>query len=459
MFGSSRPWEEPERTPRRGARESTLVATLVSIAAHAAIAIVGAIGVARGLAHEPVDPAPGDEAHTFPAPNPDEPIIVELPPSMASDDLAPAATIAVAPPVEPPALAGGAKTPMIDTGTAGKGGDPEVSASARNLGPRADDDTVASALRDDVIRDQDNRLDTSDERKSNVDRRMALQPMELTFVASGKGFRYERKPVAAKDAPPGVPTVDKASVLGTALGDGATAGTEGVGDVLAKTAGGATLGASTASPNQGAAYGTPASVGALQLAGAAVAKARPNVDQGKPSVTANDKGQTSDDTDSDQANTALKSLVDTTTFGGAKVGEGKGGVGGGSDPGAGGTGGIGAKSIALGDGPGSLDGPREKRRLAYFGNLQKRLGPLVASAFPREEELELRSGTVIVDLVLGKSGNVVDVVVIRPSGFASFDKNVVDAIRAAAMFEPVPDVLSMTTLTVRVPVQGGWRLH
>jgi TonB family protein len=190
-----------------------------------------------------------------------------------------------------------------------------------------------------------------------------------------------------------------------------------------------------------------------------VAKARPNVDQGKPSVTANDKGTTADNADSDQANTALKSLVDTTTFGGAKVGEGKGGVGGGSDPGAGGTSGIGAKSVALGDGPGSLDGPREKRRLAYFTSLQKRLGPLVASAFPREEELELRSGTVIVDLVIGKAGNVLEVIVVRPSGFVSFDKNVVDAIRTAGVFEPVPDVLSMTTLTVRVPVQGGWRLH
>jgi hypothetical protein len=201
LFGSSRPWEEEleqhERTPRRPVRESTLVATLVSIAAHGAIAVLGAIGVARGLAREPQDPLPANVEHAYPTPKDDEVIIVELPPSTGGDEVPPPAAIPVPPKVEAPALAGGAKVPMIDTGQAGKGGDDEVSASARNLGPRADDDTVASALRDDVIRDQDNRLDTSDKRQSDVDRRMALQPMELTFVASGKGFRYERKPVAA----------------------------------------------------------------------------------------------------------------------------------------------------------------------------------------------------------------------------------------------------------------------
>ncbi|MEO7096658.1 MAG: hypothetical protein ABI175_25595, partial [Polyangiales bacterium] len=237
MFGSSRAHLRAEKeleakdrpVRRRDARESTLVATLVSLAAHGAIAVIGAIGVARGLASEPTEPKP-EPTYTYPVPREDEVIIVELPPSTESDGVPPASTTPEPPPPSPaPALAGGAKVAIIDTRSAGTGGDDEVAAAARNLGPRADEDTVASALRDDVLRDQDNHLDTGEQRQSNVDRRMALEPMELTFVASGKGFRYERKPVAGKDAPPGVPVAQPASLLGTTLGAGAVAGVDGAG--------------------------------------------------------------------------------------------------------------------------------------------------------------------------------------------------------------------------------------
>ena len=436
-----------------------MVATIVSLGAHAILAIVGAIGVARGLSSTPPEPPPPPQ--DFPMPAEGETIIVELPQAQEDLSVAPVLEAPTPPPPGTPQLAGGDKVEHVDTMNKGKGGDGQASIKARNLAPRADDDTVGDQLRDDVLDEQENRLKTANERQSMIDRREALQPMELTFVASGKGFRYERHPVAPHDASLGVPSSKPASVLGGAPGQGdpTAAKIDGLTDKLAALdPGSPNAGTDKPQPNQGASYGTT-SIGTIQISGADVTKARPHVDQGKPSVMANQKGSAKDTKDSDEAEyLAMKSLVETSSFGG-KPGEGKGGSGGGGDPGSGGTTGAGTTGNALGDGNGALDAKRDKRRLTYFMDLQKRLGPLVNGLFPKEEEMALRSGTVIVDLTIGKNGNVVDVVVIRNSGFGAFDKGVVDAIRAAGLLEPVPDMLGMGAITVRVPVQGGWRLH
>ena len=113
----------------------------------------------------------------------------------------------------------------------------------------------------------------------------------------------------------------------------------------------------------------------------------------------------------------------------------------------------------VGQGNGSVEGPRAERRTRYFLDLQKRLSPLVATAFPREQEIELRSGTVIVDLTISKTGGVLDVIVVRPSGFHQFDQNVLSALRSAKALEPVPDLLGSGAITIRVPVHGGWRVQ
>ena len=456
----SRPWETDEEDPtvRRAGRERPLLATFVSIAAHLALGGLAAVAVARHLSSEQSTTSdPPSVAGTFTLPKDDEPIVVELPPATESDMVAPNAPKPPTPEPQVVALAGGAKVEHPDEASAGKGGDADAIAKARNLAPRADEDTVASQLRDDVLREQENRLKTSNARASDIDRREALEPMELTFVASGKGFRYDRKPVAKIDAALGTPTNAPPSALGSVLGGSPK---DGEGSTLASSnAGGPIEGSSIASPKPGAAYGI-ASIGSMQIVGANVAKARPHVDKGKPSVSANDKGSAKDDVDGDQAvAAALKSLVDTSTAGSPEIGDGKGGEASGADPGSGGKTGSGSMSVALGDGKGPVDGPREKRRMSYFLDLKKRLEPLFASAFPKEDEMELRSGTVIVDLVIGKPGNVVDVVVIRPSGFKSFDQNVVVAIRGAGTLLPVPDLLGDGAITVRLPVQGGWYLH
>jgi TonB family protein len=454
-------WEDArtddDPTVRRAGRERPLLATFVSIAAHLALGGFAAFAVARHLSDRNSAPEPVAATETFTPPSDDETIVVELPPATESDMIAPNAPKPQTVESPAPALAGGAKIEHPDEANAGKGGDVDAIAKARNLAPRADEDTVAAQLRDDLIREQENRLKTAEARESNVDRREALEPMELTFVASGKGFRYERKPVAKSDAALGVATNVPPSALGSVLGGSPT---EGEGPTLgASNVGSDVAGSSVASPKPGAAYGA-ASIGSMQIVGANVAKARPHVDKGKPSVSANDKGSSKDDVDSDLAvASALKSLVDTSTAGSPDIGDGKGGSPAPGDPGSGGKSGAGSMSVAMGDGNGSMDAMREKRRLTYFFDLENRLKPLVAGTFPKEDEMELKSGTVIVDLVIGKPGNVVDVVVIRPSGFKAFDQNVVVAIRGAGTLVPVPDLLGDGAITIRMPVQGGWYLH
>jgi TonB family protein len=427
------------------------VAALLSLAAHGAIALVSVVLVARGFGSPP-EPVP--EVRQYPLPDPDAPIVVELAPMNAPSDLSLTKTAEGESKVEPPPMqmASGAKLAMVDDGK-GKGGDAH-GGPARNLAAHDEDHTTTDKIRDAASAEQENRLKSAKTRKSDVDLRIAIEPMELSFVASGKGFRYERHPVAHSDSSLGFAAGKGTAFGGAQLGSGVPI--DGVGGE--KNPGTSTLGGAQASPAKGAAYGQPL-VGMPQVVGANVVKARPNVDKGKkPSVTSNKSGSPADDLDSDQAIAeAMHSLVSMSTKGGAP-GEGKGGVGGGGAPGSGGSAGDGSSSVALGNGDGSLEGPHAYKRTAWLLNLQKRIGPLVKDTFPKEVDLDLRNGTVIVSLVIAKNGNVIDIVVVRPSGYQEFDQAVVTNIRGAKSFEPVPDVLAMgPTITVQLAIFGGFR--
>lgn len=423
------------------------VAATVSIAAHLAIGVVS-LGVA---ASRPPVAIETPAQRTYPLPDPDVPIVVELPAMSAAE--APPSTTATVP---SPAVveAAGAKVAHVDEQHAGHGGDVTVTAKARNLAPRAEESTTVDTYRDAIDAEQENHLHSGKHRSSKVDARYALEPMELTFVASGKGFRYERHPVAKVDAALGVATGKGSPAGALAVGQGVP--TPGDGD--SKSTGADALGGKL-SPRAGAAYGQP-SVGTPSIVGANVAKARPHVNKGKPAVTADVKASASDNADSDQAvAVALKSVVSNSTSGAEALGDGKGGTGGGGLAGAGAKSGDGSQSTALGNGNGNVEGPHAIERTAWFLGLQKRLGPIVRDTFPKELEMELRNGTVIVDLIIAKTGGVIDVIVVRPSGVPVFDDNVVSRIRGAGGLEPVPDLLSKGSITVRVPVHGGWRLQ
>lgn len=440
----------PAGVPERGASAvgSWQIAAIVSLLVHAGLGLF-ALRAASSVA-PPVDPRVAELGRIYPLPDPDAPFVVELPTMALALDPAPESEVA-----SPPPTSGGAKIARTDDEHAGKGGDVVVSAKARNLAARPEERTTIDTFRDAIDDEQENRLLTGKKRASRIDVRLALEPMELSFVASGKGFRFERHPIAATDS-----ALGKASGLSVAAGGAAVGATvtPGEGPVLA-AAGAAALGGPTPSPKGGASYGKTW-IGTPQLVGAPIAKARPHVDKGKPSVTSNAKGSPADTVDSDQAVAlALKSVVANSTAGGAALGDGKGGSGGGGAAGAGGESGGGSKAAVLGAGNGDADAAHALERTDWFRGLKTRLGPMLEGAFPAARESELRNGTVIVDLIIAKAGNVLDVIVVRPSGFDEFDQTVVTRLRTPKAIAPVPDLLSKGAITVRIPVTGGWHLQ
>ena len=428
--------DEPAPAPDVTARGHVTGWFVLSIVAHLALAGFAAFGLTH-RSNEPTVSAPSPD---YPPPPVDGPIVVELPPS--SGDTEALARIAPVPEATPPSGTTGGKSAHADDGVGGKGG--TVGAKATNLSSANADETVSEAVRD-ADEDQQNHLKTNQHRVSPLDVRHALAPMELTFVASGRGFRYERRPVAPADAALGA-GVSKGAVLG-----GAPGGAPGAGTLVAL----GTIAGSKPSPIPGVSYGTII-VGTPQLVGANVGKARPHVMKGKPTVVAGDKGAvTKDDKDADQAvKDALASVVSTSPVGADEAGAGKGGSDGAGAPSSGGDS-AGSASLALGTGG---DGAAAKRT-RWFLELQKRIGPLVDKTFPKAAELELRQGVVIVELTIDKAGKVLDVIVVRESGFAEFDKNVVTRLRGAPSFDPIPDMVGAGPVHVRLGVQGGWKLQ
>lgn len=427
----------------------TTAAALASIGVHAIVFVASAVVVARRMSDAAGEaPPPG-----FPVPTADEVIVVELP--QAADVTVEPVPVArpmpeVVPPPPPSSL--GATTARVDTARAGAGGDPETLAKARNLAPRAEDDTATPWVRDDVDAEQDNRLATGDDRRGWVDRRRAQRPMDLTFVASGRGFRYERRPPAARDATRGVPTKERAAPIGGLPGAGGRESGQGVGAPRGAVA----LGEPTARPAQGASYGARVG-GEPQPSGAAVALARPHVDRGNPSLASDLRGRSGDRRDADLAvSDSRRSIVSTSTGGGDRLGEGRGGTGGGGAPGAGGRSGEGSTGSALGSGEGPEAVARRTRHTRYYLDLSARLEPLLADAFPHDAYTQLRNGTLHVDITIAKDGHVLGVIVTRPSGVPGFDENVVAAIRGAGFFEPIPDLLGGGPLTLPVPISGGF---
>jgi TonB family protein len=433
----------------------TLAAALASIGVHVAVAVGSAVLMANRIAGAPEPVA----SASYPVPTADDVLVVELPQAaLEPREAAPAAPPEPEPPpVLPPAALppGGVAVAHVDTGSAGHGGDDDTRAKARALAPRVEEDTVTPWIRDDLDGEQENRLATGQERRGWVDRRRALQPMELTFVASGRGFRYERRAPAVRDATRGVPSPAKATPTGSQAG--ASGVYAGAGDGAAR--GGDRPGAETPSPAQGASFGAR-DRGDPQLDGARVALARPHVDRGNPSIASDDRGRSGDRRDADLAvSDARRSIVATSTAGGDRLGDGRGGAGGGGAAAAGGNVGTGS----LGGAQGTYEGPeaqaRRLRRSQYELTLFGRIGPLLSDAFPHDAYAQLRNGTLYLELTIAKDGRVVGIVVSRPSGVPGFDENVVGAIRGAGAFDPLPDLLGVAPLTFHVPVTGGWQLQ
>lgn len=348
---------------------------------------------------------------------------------------------------EIPTPAGGVAQAHIDDGRAGRGGE-RAGDRATHLADRDEKLSLTTANPSHLDADQTPRIDTGKKRRSFEDRRSSREPMELTFLSQGTLERLERRTPSTSDPSRGARHDGTlANVAGGRLGAG-TLGDELMGDLGASRVGG-----KSAAPGQGVLLGA---AGADHRESAAVAKARPDVAQEKPSVAAVDKGRPQDDVDADQkVSTIVHSLVHASAAGG-QGNAGTGGSAGGGDPGAGAASGAGshASPLGLGDG-GPLDlGSRDPRFVGYFRLIHQRLDPLWANAFPKSAMYDLKQGTVILEFVIEANGSArVSWPPARPSGIDEFDRNCADAIRRASPFPPLPKELG-PRLRIRAPFEA-----
>jgi TonB family protein len=405
---------------------------------------VGVLVVAFWLAIVSIHRREAREAESR-TPPPDPVIAIELPAFsegalLADRDEVPEGT--------PPEAHGGATTPRVDEGTAGHGGS-ATGARATNLAASDEGMRLNPDLLDRLDRDQTQRLKTAPKRTTHEDRRATTNPMEVTFLATGKGEHAERRPNAPSDPSRGSLAANAPSVPG---------GHPGTRDVDSDDAPGASQGSSrpgqlVASPGVGVRDGAP---GDKHSTAARVALGRPSVTEGPPTIPAVDRARPNDTVDSDQAvASTVRSLVHASVAGAAFAGDGRGGSAGPeSDPGAGGTRGRGSIARPLGAGDGEIFDwyTSDPNLLPYFRRIHAKVDPLWANAFPKSAMLELKQGTVIFMVTVSSNGAVaLQWPPARPSGIEEFDRNVADAIRRASPFDPLPASLGRSSIVVRMP--------
>lgn len=350
----------------------------------------------------------------------------------------------------PPDAHGGSTMARIDTGSAGRGGTP---AGERAVNLASIDDAMKKSpdLRSHLERDQDQRMKTAKFRTTHEDRRATTNPMELTFLATGKGEHEERRANAPVDPSRGSLVAPRASVLGGHAGTRSLEEADGPG----ASPGSVRPGQLLASPGLGVRNGEP---GSRHTDAARIAFGRPAVTEGPPTVTANYNGRPNDTIDSDQEVAAIVQSQVRASFAGGIGGEGRGGTTGpASDPGAGGIAGAGSIAKPMGAGDGSVfDWYSNDPDVApYIRKIHAKVHPLWKDAFPKSAMIELKQGTVILSFTIALDGSVsVAWPPTRPSGIDEFDRNCADAIRRAGPFEPIPAALrarGFTSLRMRAP--------
>ncbi len=349
---------------------------------------------------------------------------------------------------DPPEPKYGSSQAQLDQSKVGRGGEATTIARPTNLSDRDERVHLTPDLLDRLDHDQQQRLRTSKERASREDRRSSKEPMELALLASGDGTRAERRTPSPYDPSRGGLRSDAASVRGGVLGDPAQV--QGDGDARV-VSGSARDGSAASAPGVGVRDGR---TGVDHRSGAHVMRARPDVVLAAVSVPATRRGRPRDDIDSDQeVARTLRSIVHASTAAGV-VGEGTGGTAGGGDPGAGGR--VGAGTSARPIGPGDAEwwdlDTTDARLVGYFRRIHQKIDPLWAHAFPLRAALDFRQGTVIFNVTIAANGAVtIAWPPLRPSGIPEFDRNCYEAIQRGAPFDPIPAVLGVTELHVRMP--------
>ncbi|MET0592864.1 MAG: energy transducer TonB [Polyangiaceae bacterium] len=407
----------------------------VSLVVHVGLLGAGAFLLSVGFSRGPADDAP--------------PRDVEIPVEMAPLQLP---ALYFGPPLGDPSLdepiptdqvepGGGEGVARPDMDRAGKGGARHADSAALNLADRNDGLTLSRDVTSRIDRDQVQRLDTARDRETFEDRRSTTHPMDLVFLASGRGALNERRPVASVDPNRGALRADPAAVLGSVVGS-----PHDNGDLAsAHDMGGAAPGATHPAPGVGILMGDP---GPDHRRSAAVARGRPRVTEAAPSIPADRTGSPKDTVDSEQEVAAtVQSLVHASTAGGA-LGGGPGGQEGPGSAGSEGTAGPGSRAAPFGGGSGPFTGisDADPRISAYRRSVLAKIYPLWENAFPKSASLEGKQGRAIISLVIYSDGHVERVRVTRPSGVPEFDDNVRLAVLRAAPFGPFPPNLAVPSM-------------
>lgn len=350
-----------------------------------------------------------------------------------------AATAAVRQP-ERAALGGLRSAQNVDGETRGEGGDGRSAESGLLLAARPEGVNLDPRLLNNLQARQEQRIRTSARRASAQDDRRTPNPSDDAWVATGSGEILFRLPRAERDPARGATTRAGASspeLQRAPRGDG---------DAQAVPR--------EESARLGAGVREGSTAGAARAAGASRVL-RPALLQGHASTTADLAAPRPDD-DVDSALLAAslqRAFVSSTVHSGPRRAEGAGGVGGGGAPGSGGGVGRGGRAAPLGDGAGWVSlSSDDARYMRYLLEVRRRLEPLWADAFPREEALRLRQGTVIVRFFIEASGGVTGASIERRSGVERFDANVLAAVRRARL-PPIPPALGLRRLGIRAPFE------
>lgn len=425
----------PRQIPEQGRVASAWV---FSIVGHAVALGLGGLLVAASLGR----PAPPASLSAPPAPPAEDVVEIDLPAVVDGSQLLN--------PLPPPVLpsealprGGGEAMPRLDSGHAGRGGTDTSPTPAINLADRDDDLLLSPEVLSRLDRSQIQRLRASRRRASREDWRASREPMELTFIAEGRRDmrpdRPEHRKPGRSDPSSGGREWGAVQRQGTALGAGELP--PGVGE-RQRLAGSPIEGAAHASAGRGVRDGAP---GEDHRDSAAVALARPMVNQGTPSVPADVRDRPTDNVDAEQeVATRMQSILHASNAGGAP-GPGTGGQAGPGPAGAGGASGPGSVAHALGTGQGNgvdVD-PRDKRRLDYVRQVHAKLGPYTdwRKLISVSAAIEGVQGVVTVTATILADGSVASAALTRSSGVPELDQNYRRAVLKAAPYPPLPPEL------------------
>ncbi|MGC4089559.1 MAG: TonB family protein [Polyangiaceae bacterium] len=371
-------------------------------------------------------------------PAPLDSIVVEADePKPTGDALLPGAEskLSVPLPHDPPPLrqSNASSVARPDSNRSGRGS-VKPGERATNLSSSVDPLTLERDTPNHVEQSQVQRLLTARRRQSWDDRRATPNPMELSFVASGRGNVVARRPIDLRESSSGLLSREAPHAVGATQG------------ALEGDAFDGVRGAATSGEPRAPSAGAPTRSRGEPKLSAPIVLARPSVPASRAAVPAAERDRPNDTRESDQR-VALRvaSLLQASTLGGDAA-QGIGGEPGPSEAGSGQGMAAGARAQAAGTGTGLGEPSADPALDPFYRGLRARLERALEDTFPQWAALEGRGGLVVFEFALDDSGRVTRVALVRSSGIGEFDRNVVAAARQVGGFAHVPPVLSGRTI-------------